>query len=197
MLQRGGPFFMGGKVMKLTVAYREKPAGGFSGTKHHFVAFHVEFSNEERAIIQERGLYDQFVSVPSDIPPPTRSGDFLAMIMRLIGIILVPLGALFALLAHLKPQEASAGGPGWTMLIAGVVLFTIGKIKDVRANKRETSPDQNLTYRRLLTTPDFTVYADSLLEAQGFEASVRETLAATAQSIRQSSAVREQTSYEL
>ena len=68
--------------MKLTVAYRDKPAGGFSGTKHHFVAFHTELSNEERAIIQERGLYDHYVSVPSDTPPPTRSGDTLAFIMR-------------------------------------------------------------------------------------------------------------------
>ena len=183
--------------MKLTVAFREKPAGGFSGTKHHFVAFHVEFSNEERAIIQERGLYDHFISIPSDIPPPTRSGDFLAMIMRLIGIVLAPLGALIALVAHFKPQEADASGPGWTMLIAGVVLFTIGKIKDVRANKRETNPEQNLTLRRLLTTPDFVVFADSLQEAQGFEVDVREALSAAAQSIRQSSAVPEQASYEL
>jgi hypothetical protein len=119
------------------------------------------------------------------------------MIMRLIGIVLIPLGALFAFLAHFKPQEASAGGPGWTMLIAGVILFTIGKIKDRQAYKRETSPDQNLTYRRLLTTPDFVVYAGSLLEAQGYEAYVRESLSEVAQSIRQSVAVREQASYEL
>jgi hypothetical protein len=183
--------------MKLTVAYRDKPAGGFSGAKNHFVAFHVEFSNEERAIIQERGLYDQSVSVPSDTPPPTRSGDFLAMLMRIVGIILAPLGALFALVASLKPQEAGAGGPGWTMLIAGIILFTIGKIKDRQAYKREASPDQKLTYRRLLTTPDFVVYAGSLLEAQGYEAYVRESLSEVAQSIRQSVAVREQASYEL
>lgn len=187
---------MGGK-MKLTVAFRDKPAGGFSGTKHHFVACHVEFSNEERAIIQERGLYDHFVLVPSDVAPPTRGGDIVAMLMRLTGIILAPLGGLFALVASLKPQEAAGAGRAWMMLIAGVALFTIGKIKDIRANKRASNPDQKLTLRRLLATPDFVVHAISLQEAQGFEADVRETLSVMAKSIRQSSAVPEQTSYEL
>jgi hypothetical protein len=183
--------------MKLTVAYRDKPAGGFSGAKHHFVAFHVDLSTEERAIIQERGLYDHFVSVPSDTPPPTRGGDFLAMIMRLIGIILVPIGVLLALVASLKPQEAGAGGPGWTMIIVGVALFTIGKIKDVKANKRVANPEQKLTFRRMLTTPDFIVYANSILEAQGFEAEVRDSLSVAAQSLRQSTTVPQQASYEL
>ena len=88
--------------MKLTVAFRDKPKGGFSGAKHHFVAFHVEFSKEERAIIQERGLYDHFVSVPSDTPPPTRGGDFLAMIMRIIGIIFVPVGLVISMVGSAK-----------------------------------------------------------------------------------------------
>jgi len=164
--------------VKLTVAYRDKPAGGFSGTKHHFVAFHTELSNEERAIIQERGLYDHYVSVPSDTPPPTRSGDTLAFIMRLIGIILFPLGVLFMLVGTLKPGAgaASSANTGWTMIIIGVVLFTIGKIKDIRANKRVANPEQKLTFRRMLTTPDFIVYANSLQEAQSLEADVRESL---------------------
>ena len=183
--------------MKLTVAYRDKPAGGFSGAKHHFVAFHVDFSNEERAIIQQRGLYDQFVTVPTDTPPPTRGGDFLSMVMRLIGIVLIPIGGLFALLAYLKPSQSEGGTTGWLMLIAGVILFTVGKVKDMSANKRESSPEQNLTYRRLLTNSDFVVFAYSLQEAQGIEIEVRESLSGVASSIRQSSTVPDQTSYEL
>ena len=36
------------------------------------------------------------------------------------------------------------------MLIGGVALFTIGKWKDIQANRREASPDQIITLRRLL-----------------------------------------------
>jgi hypothetical protein len=186
--------------MKLTVAYRDQPAAGFSGAKHHFVAFHTELSNAERAIIQERGLYDHFISVPSDTPPPTRGGDFLARSMRIIGIVITPIGILFALVAGLKPEQAGAangGATGWFMIIAGVVIFTIGKIRDMRANKRESNPEQKLTFRRMLTNPDFVVYAPSLMEAKSSEAEVREALSVAAQSLRESVSVPDQTSYEL
>jgi hypothetical protein len=186
--------------MKLTVAYRDQSEGGFSGSKHHFVAFHVDLSTEERAIIQERGLYDHFITIPSDTPPPTRGGDFLARIMRIIGIVVTPIGILFALVASLKPQEtgaANGGATGWFMIIIGVVLFTIGKIRDMRANKRESNPEQKLTFRRMLTNPDFVVYAHSLQDAKSSEAEVRESLSTAAQSLRQSASVPEQTSYEL
>ena len=80
-----------GGSMKLTTAFRDQEVGTLKGTKHHYLACHVDFSTEERAIIQERGLYDIHVAVPSDIPLPTRGGDFVAMLMRLAGIILDPL----------------------------------------------------------------------------------------------------------
>ena len=93
----------------------------------------------------------------------------LLLSCELIGIILFPLGVLFMLVGTLKPQAAGAASEastGWTMIIVGVILFTIGKIKDIRANKRVANPEQKLTFRRMLTTPDFIVYADSLQEAQ-------------------------------
>ena len=84
------------------------------------------------------------------------------------------------LVGTLKPQEAGAASEastGWTMIIVKeFVLFSIGKIKDIRANKRVANPEQKLTFRRMLTTPDFIVYANSLQEAQSFEADVREFL---------------------
>jgi hypothetical protein len=190
-------FFSGEEFMKLTVAYRDKPKGGFSGAKYHFVAFHVDFSNEERAIIQQQGLHDLYIMVPTDSLPPSKGGDFLAFFMRIVGIVLIPIGGLLALVAHLKPSQSDMSGPGWIMLIVGAILFTIGKIKDVSANKREAQPEQKLTLRRLSTNPDFAVFAYSLQEAQGHEENVRELLAGAAKTIRNSSSVPSQTSYEL
>ena len=175
--------------MKLTVAYRDKSVGGFSGAKHHFVAFHTELSTEERAIIQERGLYEHFVSVPSDTPPPTKGGDSLAFIMRLIGIILIPTGLVVSMVG--------SSGLAFIMIVGGIALFAIGKTKDVKANKRVSNPEQKISFRRMLTNPDFVVYAPNLLEAQGSEAEVRESLSVAAKSLRQSGTVPSQTSYEL
>ncbi len=175
--------------MKLTVAFRDKPKGGFSGAKYHFVSFHVEFSKEERAIVQERGLYDHFVSVPSDTPPPTRGGDFLAMIMRIIGIIFVPVGLIISMVG--------SANLAFLMIVTGIVLFVIGKIKDRTAYKREANPEQRITFRRMLTNPDCVAYADTLAEAKGMEAEVRDSLSVAAETLRASTAVPDQTSYEL
>lgn len=175
--------------MKLTVAYRDQPVGGFSGAKHHFVAFHTELSAEERAIIQERGLYEHFVSIPSDSPPPSRGGDFLAFMMRLVGIILIPVGLILSMV--------SSSGFAGLIVIAGIVLFTIGKIKDVKANKRVANPEQKISFRRMLENPDFVVYAPSIADAKESEAEVRQSLSVAAQNLRESVTVPEQTSYEL
>ena len=172
--------------MKLTTAFRNKA-----------VAFHVDFTNEERAIIQERKLYNQTIAVPSDSPPPTRAGDFLAFGIRLIGIILTPIGALFVVVSLIAPPNAGITPIAWSMLIAGVVLFTWGKMKDVKANKYQANPEQTFTLKRLMLNPDFVVYSPSPLEGKSIETEVRETLSNAAAVIRQNSSVPTQTSYEL
>jgi hypothetical protein len=184
--------------MKLSTDYREEAGATFKGTKDHYLVCHVEFSEEERAIVQERGLYDQFVLVPSDAPPPTRVGDFKSMLMRVAGIILAPLGLLSCCVQFVKP--AAMAGAGLTpaiMLIAGVALFTIGKWKDIQANRREANPDQTLTIRSLLTNPDFVVHAHTPSEAREYEETVREAFGDLAQTIRKSAPVSEKNTYEL
>jgi len=184
--------------MKLTTAFRDKNAGAFTGNKDHYLTCHVEFTHEERAIIQERGLYDYETVVAADTPPPTRSGDFVAMLMRMAGIVLTPLGLLMSCVQSLRPDRmAGAGIWPMFMLVLGVSLFTIGKFKDWKANKRESEPSQRLTLRRLLSNPDFVVYAPSLDIAQVYEQQAREELSRAAQFIRGNAAVPAHTSYDL
>jgi hypothetical protein len=135
-------------------------------------------------------MYDQFISVPSDTPPPTRGSDTLAFLMRLAGIILIPVGLVVSMIS-------SSSGLAFLMIVGGIALFVIGKIKDVKANKREANPEQRLTLRRLLSNPDFVVYANTVGEAKGVEASVRESLSSAAQALRESGTVPDQASYEL
>jgi hypothetical protein len=174
--------------MKVTVEFKDTPASG--RVKHHFVAFHVDFSKEERAVIQERGMDDQYIVVPTDRPPPTRGGDFLAMIMRIVGILLVPMGIFVSMLAN-------GANFAFILIVGGIILFVIGKMKDREAYKREASPEQRITLRNLLLNPGFVVYAETLLEAKGFEEAVKERLSEVAQSLRLSATVPQQKSYEL
>ena len=73
--------------MKLTTDYREQTVGTLKGSKEYYLVGSVEFTNEERTVAQERGLYDIYVDVPAATAPPTRSGDFLSMVMRGAGLI--------------------------------------------------------------------------------------------------------------
>jgi len=175
--------------MKLTVAYREQSTGTLSRVKHHFVAFHVDFSAEERAVIQERGMDNQFISVPSDTPPPTRGGDFLAMMMRIIAILAFLIGIALSI-----PGNSNLAA---FLVVGGIILFVVGKMKDKAAYKREANPEQKLTLKRMLLNPDFVVFAETLGEAKSAEAEVKETLALTAQALRENTVRPEQASYEL
>ncbi|MGB7102523.1 MAG: hypothetical protein WBD95_27635 [Xanthobacteraceae bacterium] len=83
--------------MQLTTGHREEISAAFSGNKHHYLSCHITFTNEERAVIDERGLYDRLsILVPADTPPPTRAGNFLSKAMALTGLVLTALGALFS-----------------------------------------------------------------------------------------------------
>lgn len=184
--------------MQLKTEYREEAVGILKGTKHHYLVCHVDFSEQERAIAQERGVYDLFVTVPAGTPPPTRAGDFKSMLMRWAGIILAPLGLLFTCDQYLAPAHMEgAGATPALMLVAGVALVAIGKWRDIQATRREANPDQTLTVRRLLTNPDFAVHAYSLAEARSFEEVVRNELGSLAQAIRANAAVPERNTYEL
>jgi hypothetical protein len=181
--------------MRLTITYREQSTGVLKGTKQFFLVCNVQFGDEERAIIQERGLYEESIDAPAATPPPTRSGDFGAMVLRFAGIICMPLGFLASCVAGLAHSDASSA---WFFLfLAGIALFVVGKMKDRAANRREDNPAQHLTLRRLLTNPEFVVYAPALDVARMYEESVREELKRLADIIRANVAVPEANTYEL
>lgn len=184
--------------MQFTTNYREQATGILKGTKQYFLVCKVQFSNQERAIIQERGLYEESIATPAATPPPRRSDDFTAMLMRIGGIILSPIGLLLSCTQIVKPS-AMAGAGVWPMfmLIAGIALFTVGKLKDIQANRRQKNPEQQRTLRQLLSNPEFIVYAPALDIARMYEETVRGQLKQLADIIRANVAVPESNTYEL
>jgi hypothetical protein len=181
--------------MQLTTDYREQTTGVLKGTKCFYLNCHVTFTEEERAVIQERGMYDESIDVPADTPPPTRSRDLCAMALRVVGVIAMPVGFLASCATGLAGSNAS--GPFFDLFILGVILFVTGKMMDRAANKREDSPAQQLTLRRLLANPTFVVYAPAIDIAKVYEELVRESLKQVAQTIRASVVVPERNTYDL
>ncbi len=182
--------------MQLKTDYREETVGVLNGAKRFFLLCHVEFNQQERSIIDERGMYDEAVQVPANTPPPTRLSDFTAMLLRIAGIILMPLGFLASCVTGLMPHSTSSAA--WFMLcLLGVGLFAVGKFKDISANKREDNPVQKLTIRRLLTDPEFMCYAPDLQVAKVYEELVHNQLKELVENIRATSSAPEKNTYEL
>jgi hypothetical protein len=181
--------------MQLTTNYREEATGVLKGTKQFFLICKIQFSEQERAIIQERGLYEEYIGAPADTSPPTRSGDIGAFFLRLAGIICMPLGLLASCVTGLAGSNAST--PLFMLFLVGIGLFVVGKLKDRSANRRVDNPTQHLTVRRLLTNPQFVVYAPALDIARMYEESVRNQLKQLADILRANVVVPETNTYEL
>jgi hypothetical protein len=170
--------------MKLTVNYRPVSAG-IGGSKHHYLDCHVDFTREERVLIDERGLYDEYVLLPAATPAPTGLDDVKAKAMRIAGIILTPIGLLLFADQLIRPDMMEGSGPfPFLILAAGVALYAIGKFKAMQAARRSYDDTQSLTVKRLLTNPDFIVHAYTMEQAKEYDGQVQGSLGVLAQSIR-------------
>lgn len=186
-----------GEGVKLTVNYRPVSAG-FNGSKYHYLDCHVDFTREERVLIDERGLYDDYIIVPAATPAPTGLDDVKAKLLRVAGIIVTPFGALFFLNQLLKPAFVAGAGPfPFLILAAGIALYAIGKFKAKQAERRSYDDTQRLTVKRLLTNPDFVVHAYSMDQAKEYDEQIQGSLGVLAHSIRATADAPAQATYEL
>jgi hypothetical protein len=184
--------------MKLSTEYREETVGVLKGRKDHYLVCHVEFSDEERAVIQERGLYSQFITLPADRGLPTRMGAYGLRAMKVIGMIIAPIGLLISCAIATSPSTYGADGTiAFSTLVVGVGLFVYAKYTERQNEKLMDNPEQKITIGSLLTKPDFLVHSYTPAEAQAYEEEVRTTFQSLAYAIRESAPVPEKNTYEL
>jgi hypothetical protein len=182
--------------MRLTTEYREK-AKGLSGSKEYYLVCALEFTQEEQTIIQERGLYDYELYLPASSPPPTRGYDFVSMLMRVVGVALVPIGLVVSCAAGLTQSGGPLSGLALAAALGGIVLFFVGKNRDNEATKRLEEDFRGYKLRYLMPRVTFQAYAPSITEAQEHEAHIRGALAFLAEKLRASTAVPEKNTYEI
>src|SRR5579863_7011621 len=180
--------------MRLTTEYREK-AKGLSGSKEYYLVCALEFTQEEQTVIQERGLYDYELYLPASSAPPTRGYDFVSMLMRAVGIVLMPVGLVVSCAAGLTQSGGPLSGLALFAAVGGIVLFFVGKNRDKEATKRVEEDLKAYKLRYLLPKCSFQAYASSITEAQEHETYIRGALAFLAEKLRASTVVPEKSTY--
>jgi hypothetical protein len=184
--------------MQLTTEYREDKARPTSGTKNFYLFCRVQFSHEERAVIQERGLYTVSFQLPSATPVPS---DSSIEWVRRIGKVLMTIGGIVAAFSGLAACTQNLQGfspiPGIIVALIGIAVLVFGASKFIKAEKTYLGTGQVITVRRLLVDPEFLVHASTIDQAKAVEEMVRDKLAVLSQQIRDNTVVPEKNTYDL
>jgi hypothetical protein len=186
--------------MQLTTDYRESLKGVGTGIKEIYLICTVQFTNEERAIVQARGIYDTWIEVPPAEKPRSRASNVGVGCMTIGGVLVGGFGLLMSFAGMVMPDEQGRTLIrffGFLILAAGIGLYVLAKLSDRKAAKYAENPNQTLTIRRLLTQPTFTVHAYTPVQAQEFEEHVRQSVGFLAGTIRASAVAGEKNTYEL
>jgi hypothetical protein len=181
--------------MRVTIEHREE-AGGISGQRRsYFVDCIVEFSEEERAIIKARGLYDHNFTMRASTPLPSQAAFVGTGLLRPIGGLMTIAGPIIGIVGGLT--KSGGEGLGYLLLFGGIGLLIYGRSRQRRQDKRLDEPEQRVTVRQLLSRSRFTVNAFDPAHAKAIEDDIRAELVALKDTIRGSAELQSRQTFEL
>lgn len=176
--------------MRVTIEHREQAVG--SSGHNYFVDCKVEFSEEEKAIIQTRSLADRVVidALTRAPPPPVlTSGPFW---MRLTGPLLVFGGVIVAIQSMFTK---SGEGLSFLMLLIGGGFWFFGAAgMSDREAPQEPVP---ISVGRLMGQDPVSMYAPDPAAAKALDEQFREGLVGLKQLISASAELRGKETFEL
>jgi hypothetical protein len=187
--------------MRVTVDHWQKTTG-LGGTQSQFVQCTVQFSEEEKAIIDVRGLHNHIIVVDPPTPPPSRREHMIAGILRGFSPLFFLIG-LTLFMPSLMNVLFSGGNYGVRTLVLSAILFFgapiafgIGYLMDRSIDHRFTYLKQFVTVREMLLRP-FIIHSPDPAHSDLIVEQVKERLAALKAIILGSAELREGKSYEL
>jgi hypothetical protein len=181
--------------MRVTIEHREEVSGLLKDHKDCYVDCTVELSNEERAIIKERGLYAEGFTIRTSTPLPSKTAFFGTNILRFIGRLMIVGGLFYGFLVEgLGGAKSNYGAP---LLFIGVGLEIYGWLRTRREDKRFEEDDQTVTIKQLLSKPTFTVHAWNAGYAKGTEEEIRDKLTSLKSLIQSSATLNTKQTFEL
>jgi hypothetical protein len=184
-----------GDAMRVTIEHRETTSGVLGNHKDCYVDCTVNFSEEERAIIKSRDLYREGFTIRTSTPLPSKTQFFSTNVIRIVGFFMAIGGLLRGIyegLAHMP--TISIGGP---MFFIGLGLFIWGWFRTRKEDKRFESSEQDVSVKRLLDKPTFTVHAWNPAAAKAIEDDIRENLATLKSVIQNSAQIQAKQTFEL
>jgi len=180
--------------MRVTISHREETAG-FNGQKrNYFVDCEVLFSEEEQAIIRNRGLGDNYLTTQSAIPTGSGIGDYTFSNTALrIGARLCVLAGVIAGIAGMF--RGGMDGLMMLLFLAALGLFIFRKVGEKQSVASYS--EQQITVSRLLQIPRFTVYAPNPALAGSYDDAIRQQLTSLKNLITVSADIRAKETFEL
>jgi hypothetical protein len=181
--------------MRVTIEHREATSGVLGNHKDCYVDCTVNFSEEERAIIQTRDLYREGFIVRTSTPLPTKTQFFSTSIMRVVGRFMIVGGFIYGMVVEgLAHANTNFGAP---ILFIGIGLEIWGWMRTRKEDKRFETDEQEITVKKLLNTPTFTVHAWNPAAAKGIEDDILEDLVSLKNVIQNSAQIQAKQTFEL
>ena len=175
--------------MRVTIEHRDKTSGVLQNRKEYYIDCLVEFSEEERSIIHQRGLYKQGFIIRTSTPRPSTASFTSTIALQVLSPVAAIGGFIYGLVTN-----SSLGG--WLALV-GSGLFIYSLIRRRREDQRFANDEQMITYKKLLADPRFTINASSPFNAQVLDEELRANLAGMKYELTTSAELRTQQTFEL
>ena len=174
--------------MQVTMRHRQAGAGSF------FVDCEVKLSEEEKAIIYQRGLGNRTITVPSGISGGSgiNPDSIFTRIIGLAAIFCVIIGTILLLLG-LGIWQAR----GWAALWLTIGIGTIVWLRLSHRRYFASGEDQRIPLQQILSNPLFTVAAHDLDQARSHENRIRSVLTDMKQFLVSNAQVKEVETFEL
>jgi hypothetical protein len=187
--------------VRVTIDHRQATTG-LGSTQSQFVECTVQFSEEEKAIIAVRGLYDHLIVLDNPRPPPSYREYMTAGILLAFAPLIAFVG-FFILIFSIANNIFSGGQSGGGYAVLGGVLFfgaplgwAVGFLMDRAMSHRFTHPKQFITIREMLLRP-FTVHSPDPAYSDLIVEQIKERLTILKAIITGSAELREKQTCEL
>ena len=137
-------------MMRLTIDHFNEVAD-FTGTaRNYYIDCHVIFSEEEQAIVRERGLNHFAIKTNSELPMPTFAQGVVADLLRTLGPVIML--AAFGLLVTTQYTA-----PAWLFVFVGALSWLYGLYRTRQILKYEM--ERFVTLAHLLDDPKLRIWA--------------------------------------
>jgi len=180
--------------MRVSIEHNEQTSGMTGARKDTYVTCSVLFTEEEKAIIKERDLYQRAFDVGAATKLDSAVSFVGSGVIRVVGVVMAIGGFIVGMVVGLGHGDSTLPT---TIMFVGIGVAIWGWLRGRKQDKRIENPEQEISIKKLLNNPKFTVHAGSPAAAKGVEAQIRDGLQGLKHLITESAELREKQVFDL